>query len=79
MPAERPPFLDIIDKKINALVHNAKGLVGIQRDGTGRNGTELALTGSNGTELAPNGTKLPPEWDETGSQQGGRRSRLRRG
>jgi hypothetical protein len=41
------PLLDIVDQEINALAQKAKDLRRIQRDGTGRNGTKLALTGSN--------------------------------
>jgi hypothetical protein len=52
------PLLDIVDRKINALAHNAKDLCGIQRDETGRNGTKRDGTGSNRTELALNGTEL---------------------
>jgi hypothetical protein len=34
---QKLPLLDIVDRKINALARNAKGLRGIQRDGTGSN------------------------------------------
>jgi len=58
--ASATSLLNIVDKEINALARNAKGLCGIEQDETGRNRLKRDGMGLNGTQQAL-------EWDGTGS------------
>jgi hypothetical protein len=64
-PAEISPLLDIVDREINGLARNAKGLAGFQQDETGRNRLKRDGTGQNWLKRDGTGS----EQDGTGSEQ----------